>query len=98
MKLHVRLSRDEPFPCLAWYGLALISDLPEADREPFRRWLLAGNRGLPKADRWPFKFQIPSDYDPPIQNEDLFRIRDHAKWIIEMAIAQNTNSSMAAKP
>jgi hypothetical protein len=98
VKSQVLLSRDEPFPCLAWYGLALISDLPEADREPFRQWLLARNRGLPKADQWPFKLQIPPDYEPPIHNEDLCRIRDHTQWIIKMAFAQNAESSKATRP
>jgi hypothetical protein len=93
------LSREEPFPSLSWYGLALISDIfPESDREPFRQWLIQRNKNLPKADQWPFNFQIPPDYDPPIHNEDLYKIRDHTQWIIKMAFAQNAKSSKATKP
>jgi len=48
-----RIGREEPFPCWAWYGIGLFSDLPEVDREPFRKWLLKTNKERPKAEQCP---------------------------------------------
>jgi hypothetical protein len=84
-----RIGREEPFPCLAWYGLALLSDLPEADREPFRLWLLKRNKNLPEAERWPFvHLKVPTDLRPPILVEDIFAISDHTRWELAVAFAR----------
>lgn len=79
------LSRDEPFPCLRSFGLALISDMPESEREPFKRWLLRRNKYVPQSKRWPFNLAIPADYDPPIGLKDLCRTSDQQEWWIEKA-------------
>jgi hypothetical protein len=85
-KRQVRLSREEPFPCWAWYGLGLFTDLKEADRKPFRRWLLKKNKGLPEAEKWPFKqLQIPKGYE---RREEIFALKDHFNWALKVAFAK----------
>jgi len=81
------LGREEPFPCWEWYGLGLFADLPEADREPFRKWLLKRNDSLPEAERWPFRqLRLPEGFE---RHEDIFSLSDHTRWVLKAAFERS---------
>ena len=87
------------------FGDSLAAGTAVGPANPLARTLAGatvhiGTRSLPLylASPTQINFQIPPDYDPPIHNEDLYKIRDHTQWIIKMAFAQNAKSSKATKP
>jgi len=83
---HITFLRKEPFPCWTWYGLGLFADLPEADRAPFRQWLLRNNKTVSKDQRWPFQqLKLPAGFE---RREDLFALKDHLRWELEVAFAK----------
>jgi hypothetical protein len=82
--------RREPFPNLAWHGLALISDLPECERNEFRDWLKKNNQKRQLSEPWPFvKIVIPPGYGPSMTVENLYATRDHLDWKIEKAFKEH---------
>jgi hypothetical protein len=80
------IGREEPFPCWAWYGIGLFRDLPEADRKPFREWLLKMNKYRSESEQWPLRhLKIPTEFESPVLVEDIYLLKHHTPWVFEVA-------------